>query len=155
METRDHSKKRGLTEKPYDYKNLKLKKMKKLLCISMFLITSYLAKADELAWLSKDQAEMAVNFFKKHGIKKAIFWCACCDGERPRKIAITKVYYRNTASKEYYEVVIEGKDEKGSLVKEAVDLAYVHVPSGVKANCLGKELGFECSPCTASFLWPK
>ena len=129
--------------------------MKKLFCISMFLLTSYLAKADQLAWINKDQAEMAVQFFKEYGIDKAIFWCACCDGETPRKIAITKVYYRYTGTEKYYEVVIEGKDEKGSLVNQAVDLAYVHIPSGGKANCLGKELGFECAPCTASFLWPK
>ena len=128
--------------------------MKKLLCIALLLLTSYLAKADQLALITKYQAEKTVQYFKVHGIDKAIFWCACCDGDSIRKIAITKVYYRNTVTKEYYEVVIEGIDENGGLINEAVDLAYVHVLSGQKANCLGKKLGFECSPCTAPFLWP-
>ena len=131
-----------------------MKKMKKLLCISIFLLTSYLAKADQLAWINEDQAKMTVQFFNEYGIDKAIFWCACCDGDTPLKIDITKVYYRYTGTEGFYEVVIEGKDENGNPVNEAVDLAYVHIPSGVKANCLGKELGFECSPCTAPFLWP-
>ncbi len=129
--------------------------MKKLLCICIFILTSYLVKADELLWISKDQAEKTIKYLKEYGINKAIFWCACCDGELPRKIDITKIYYKYTGEDQYYQVVIEGTDEKGRIVNEAVDLAYVHIQSGLKANCLGKELGFECMPCTTPFLWPK
>jgi hypothetical protein len=128
--------------------------MKKLLCISFFLLSNYFAKADQLAWLSKEQAEMTVQFFQEYGIDKAIYWCACCDDDIPKIISITNVFYRYTGTEEYYEVVIEGNDQNGTPISEPVDLAYVHIPSGPKANCLGKELGFECSPCTVPFLWP-
>ena len=40
--------------------------MKKLVCISFFLLTNYFAKADQLAWLSKEQAEMTVQFFQEY-----------------------------------------------------------------------------------------
>jgi hypothetical protein len=129
--------------------------MKKLVCILIIMLISYLAKADQLAWISKDQAEQTIQYFNEYGINKAILWCACCDGDKQRKIEITKIYYKYTGTDEYYEVVIEGTDEKGATVNEAVDLAYVHIQSGLKANCLGKELGFECSPCTVPFSWPK
>ncbi len=129
--------------------------MKNLLCISVFLLCSYFAKADQLAWLTKEQAELTVQYFKEFGIEKAILWCACCDGDTAKKIKITKIYFRHTGTDEYYEVVIEGKDMEGNTIDEAVDLAYVHVPSGENANCLGLELGFECSPCTEPFLWTK
>jgi hypothetical protein len=129
--------------------------MKKFLIISLFLLTANLAKADQLAWLTKDEAEMTVQFFNKYGINRAVFWCACCDGDTPIKIEITKVFYKYTGTEEYYEVVIQGTDENGNYVNDAVDLAYVHIPSGTKANCLGQQLGFECDPCTAPFSWPK
>ena len=129
--------------------------MKKFLIISLFLLTVNLAKADQLAWLTKEEAEMTVQFFNNYGINRAIFWCACCDGDTQIKIEITKVFYRYTGTEEYYEVVIEGTDQNGNYVNDAVDLAYVHIPSGTKANCLGQQLGFECDPCTAPFSWPK
>jgi hypothetical protein len=127
--------------------------MKTILCLSFFLLTSYFVKADQLAWLNLEQAEITVNYIKEHGIKQAIFWCACCDNDQPRKIDVNNVYFRSTDAG-FYEVVIEGTDEKGNMINEAVDLAYVHIPSRKKAYCLGKKLGFECSPCTTPFLWP-
>ncbi len=127
--------------------------MKKKLCFLMFALFCFQAKADQLAYLSKDQAEMTVQFFKDYDLREVIIWCACCENDTPQKITVEKVFYRYTGTDEFYEVVIEGKDKNDNYFQETIDLAYVHIKSGLKANCLGKELGFECTPCTVPFTW--
>ena len=119
----------------------------------MFALFCFQAKADQLAYLSKDQAEMTVQFFKDYDLREVIIWCACCENDTPQKITVEKVFYRYTGTDEFYEVVIEGKDKNDNYFQETIDLAYVHIKSGLKANCLGKELGFECTPCTVPFTW--
>jgi hypothetical protein len=81
-----------------------------------------------------------------------MLWCACCDKDIKTKVNVTGVHYRlATESTVYYEVVIEGTYMGGEKLKDAFDLAYVHIFRGSKWRCLGKELGFECDPCTKPF----
>lgn len=127
--------------------------MKKIIVVISFVVSINFAYADQLSWVTKDQAEQAVEYINDYGIREVILWCACCDGDFAQKVTITKVYYRYSGTEDYYEVVIEGTKANGDFVNESVDLAYVHVKSGTKANCLGKELGFPCKPCTAPFNW--
>jgi hypothetical protein len=129
--------------------------MKKIFFILILVLASKLCIADQLAYITKEQAEKTVQFIKDYGISKLILWCACCENDIPLKVEINKVFYRYTGYEEYYEIVVEGRKENGDYFASTVDLAYVHIQSGSKANCLGKELGFECTPCTIPFLWPK
>ena len=109
------------------------------------------AKADQLAWITKDQAEQTVQYFNDNDIKAIVLFCGCCDKDVKMKISVDKVFYRKTENPDYYEVVIQGNAADGSRINEGVDLAYVHILRGSKWRCLGKELGFKCDPCTKAF----
>lgn len=124
--------------------------MKKAIIIILFLFMSVLAKADQLAWITLAQAKQAKAYLLEQ--KEIKLWCACCDNDTLKSIKITKMYYKNVSGS-YYQVVVEGKDEKGNSVVEEIDLAYVHVKKDEKAYCLGKVLKFECDPCTEPLSW--
>jgi len=125
--------------------------MKKIfLCFLLFLsINCY---ADQLAFLTKEQAEKTVAFLKENSINQAILWCACCNGDVMRKLTITNFYYRLANYENYYEVVFEGMIDNKRF-SSSVDLAYVFLRSGSQAKCLGKLLNFQCDPCTLPFDW--
>lgn len=125
--------------------------MKKIiLCLLLFVsINSY---ADQLAFLTKEQAEKTVAFLKENSVNQAILWCACCSGDVMKKLTITKFYYRFTNYQNYYEVVFEGVLDNKPF-SSSVDLAYVFLRSGSQAKCLGKLMNFQCDPCTLPFDW--
>ena len=82
-----------------------------------------------------------------------ILWCACCDNDPILKVKPVKIYYESAGFEDYYQVVVELINSKGVKTKEQIDLAYVHIKKDNKAYCVGTELGFECDPCTAPFVW--
>lgn len=129
--------------------------MKKIIFAFIFTFAIQFAYADQLAWISKEQAEKAVAFLKKY--KQVMLYCACCNIEDPKTIVdIKDVYFRhpkmgNEEQTDVWEVVIKGKTADGKEIETEVDLAYIHVKKGNKAVCLGKELAFECDPCVVPF----
>ena len=126
--------------------------MKKLFLLPLFLIFANMVHADQLAFLTKAQAEQTVAYFNDNDIKEVVLWCACCDHETKVKASISGVYYREVKeSPGYYEVVLKGTYLGSEKLDDAFDLAYVHVPKNGKWACLGKELGFDCDPCTKPF----
>ncbi|MBI3366637.1 hypothetical protein HY041_03360 [Candidatus Roizmanbacteria bacterium] len=127
--------------------------MKKITLIFLFLFTAKLAYSDQLAWLTKDQAEQTITYFQNHNINEVILYCGCCDGDTKIKVAVSKIYSRQATDPQYWEIVIEGTTPGGNKIIRAVDLAYVHIKRGSKARCLGKELGFYCDPCVKPFKW--
>lgn len=124
-----------------------------LLPVFFFLLLAGNAKADQLAWITKDQAEKTVQYFKDNDIKTVILFCACCDNDKKLKVTVDKIFYRKTENPDYYEVVIQGDASDGSRINEGVDLAYLHIKKDKNAVCLGLELGFVCDPCTKPFKW--
>lgn len=113
------------------------------------------AKADQLAWITKAQAQKAVKLLKKQ--RWLVLYCACCDGDEKKKVKIKNVTYRHPLmqgkpQKEYYTVVVTAKID-GKWKEMELDLAYAHVKKKRQAHCLGKVLGFECDPCTKPFSW--
>jgi hypothetical protein len=126
--------------------------MKKIATLFCLLLT-YNVYADQLIYLTKDQAEKTVKFLKENSVDEAILWCACCTNEPMEKISISNYYYRYTGYEQYYEVVFEGTLNTGKSFKNPVDLAYVFLRSGRMAKCLGKLLNFKCDPCTLPFDW--
>jgi hypothetical protein len=122
------------------------------ICTILFVVTLVQnVKADQLAWITKDQAEQTVQYFNDNDIKTIVLFCGCCDKDVKMKVSVDKVFYRKTENPDYYEVVIQGNASDGSRINEGVDLAYVHVLRDSKWRCLGKELGFKCDPCTKAF----
>ncbi len=125
--------------------------MKKLFIVVFFLFAVSLTYSDQLAWITKEQAEKTVAYFEDNDIVQVVLWCACCDNDVKTKVDVNRIYYRQVKEDpRYYEIVIEGS-YMGEKLNDAFDLAYVHVKRGSKWRCLGTELKFECDPCTKAF----
>lgn len=122
-------------------------------CITMLcvLLVSHFAKADQLALVSREQAEKAVAYLKKESV--AILWCSCCESDTMKRVTINEVFVKQTENGKYYSVVLKGRDEQGKEVEEYLDLAYIFVKKGNKGQALGKVLKFDCDPCVSPFNW--
>lgn len=126
--------------------------MKRIFISIIIIISSFLSiKADQLAYLSKDQAQKATTYLQKQS--EVLLWCACCDKDPKQIVKVSKVYYEYTGNKVFYHIFLIGMNQNGKQVKEELDIAYVHINKNGKAYCVGKELGFKCDPCTDTFLW--
>ena len=125
--------------------------MKKFSFLLLFLFISANCYADQLAWITKEQADKTIEYFQEEEIDQVVLWCACCDNDTKVKVNVSYIYYQKTTEPNYYEVWIKGKTADGRKIEQPVDLAYVHILRGSKWRCLGKELKFECDPCTKSF----
>lgn len=131
--------------------------MQKITLILSFLILilALPSKADQLAWITEAQAQKATEFLKTQ--KKVILHCACCDNDPKQKVKIKNIVYRHPkmggqVQKEYYQVFVTIKVD-GQWKEVGLDLAYVHIKKGKNTACLGKELKFDCDPCTEPFAW--
>ena len=120
------------------------------LILTLFCL-SYPAHADQLAWISKQEAAAAVQFLEKQ--KEVLLYCGCCDNDPKLYLKVDHVYYHHTGYGYYYEVVIEGVDADGNLRSEAIDLAYAHIQNGKQALCVGQALNMECDPCEEKIPW--
>ncbi len=127
--------------------------MKILLAAAAFIVLVQFTYSDQLAWITKEQAEKTVEYFKEKEIKQVLLWCACCDNDEKMMVNVSEVYYRVTSDPNYYEVLIKGFFYNGGQFNEPVDLAYVHIQKGKKWKCLGTLLKFECDPCTKPFVF--
>ena len=125
--------------------------MKKVLFILLCAFFSLTAHADQLAWISKQDADTAVKYLEKQ--KYVLLYCGCCDNDPKMYVKIKKVTCQSTGVSDYYEVIITGEDPNGNEVSEAVDLAYVHVQQGKKALCVGLALNMDCDPCDNNIAW--
>jgi hypothetical protein len=129
-----------------------MNKLKSIIVAGLLLLSSNIY-ADQLQLVSKIQADKAVQFIKQNKVSSVILWCSCCSNEPIRHITIEKFYARYSGTENYYEMILEGKDENGNYIKEDIDLAYVFLRSGNQAKCFGQLLKFECDPCTLPFEW--
>jgi hypothetical protein len=124
--------------------------MKKIIFL-ILILGSAVSFADQLAYITKEQAEKTIAYFNDKNIKEVVLWCACCDNNPKILVNVTNVYYKYTGYENYYQVYIAGTTPEGNVINEGVDLAYVHIKKKDKWYCLGKKLKFECDPCTKSF----
>jgi hypothetical protein len=126
--------------------------MKKIVFLTLFLFfVLATSKADQLAYLTKEQAKTATAFLKKQA--EVLIWCACCDNDPIQVVKVTKVRFKSVKYKQYYQISLKGVDKSGKTRKEELDLAYVFINKNGKAYCVGKELGYKCDPCTGVFEW--
>lgn len=125
--------------------------MKKALFLLLLFFAVNVSFADQLAWITKEQAVKTVAYFEDKDIEQVVLWCACCDNDPKTKVNVSEITYKKADDPGYYEIWITGETTDGRKINQPVDLAYVHVLRGSKWRCLGKELKFECDPCTKSF----
>ena len=126
--------------------------MKKYLFVLCVLFASY-SYADQLAYISKNDAEKAVEVISK--LKKVYLFCGCCEMEKPIRAKLVKVYARYTGYEDYYEVVIDYINDKGKTVTEALDLAYVWRKKMGSFKTIGKLLNLEHDDCVNPKKWDK
>ena len=109
-----------------------------LLCLTFFCFV--LAKADQLAYISKEQAMQAAEIIKK--AKVVYSYCGCCEEAKPIKLKVDKIIVRATGYEDYYEVIVV---YKGTEI--ALDMAYTWLKQDKKYNTVGKLAGMEHEPC--------
>lgn len=119
--------------------------MKKLILTAVIgCLFSTLSFADQLAYLTKDDANRGAAFIEK--TKKIAFFCGCCDNQEPEKIKVKGVEVKFTGYEEWYEIHVF-YDYHGELKSVPVDLAYVWVKIKGKIQTVGQALGLEHDPC--------
>lgn len=119
-----------------------------LLLFSVAVIFSFQAQADQLAWLSREDAAAAAAYFETID-KPVILACYCCPDAEEEWFAYDKVSIKDTGVEStsgkgnYYEVVLSN-----AMTSHDVDLAYVHVDVHGMRMCVGEILNMPCDPCT-------
>lgn len=120
--------------------------MKGLIFLIFFLTGCFSAKADQLAYLSKQDADKAVACIVQY--KYIYLFCGCCDDDVPRMVQMKDAYIRKTGYEDYYEVVLKYSVD-GEIREEAVDLAYTWVQKRSKFKTIGALLHMEHDICRA------
>lgn len=124
--------------------------MKRILTI-LFLAISTMSFADQLAYISKADADRAVAKIEK--MKAVYLFCGCCSLEEPVKVKPLKVYAVYTNYEEYWEVYIQYIDEDGITRDIPLDLAYVWKKGLFGAKTVGAMLNLEHDYCVKLKDW--
>lgn len=124
--------------------------MKKLLTI-LFLAVSTLSFADQLAYISKADADRAVSKIEK--MKSIYLFCGCCTLKEPVKVKPIKVYTKHTGYEEYWEVYVQYLDEDGVTRDEPLDLAYVWKKGLFAYKTIGEILDLDHDYCVMPKDW--
>jgi hypothetical protein len=125
--------------------------MKKIFLLLSIIISTNQIFADQLAYISKENAEKAVSYLLKH--KKVIDFCGCCNDVIPLKVKVISAEARFTNYEDYYEVYITYKNENKELKSIPVDLAYLWTKYKGNVITLGEVLHLEHDPCVDSINW--
>jgi|SRR6218665_2040936 len=114
--------------------------MKRFVIALFFAFIANLSFADQLAYISKDEALLAAEIIQD---SKVVYnYCGCCDGSKPEKIKVDKIVVRYTGYENFYEVVVISKGKEYAL-----DLAYAWIKKDKKYQTVGEVAGFMHDPC--------
>lgn len=125
----------------------------KTVLLTLFIAISSLSYADQLAYISKADADRAVAKIEK--MKTIYLFCGCCSLVEPVKIQPIKVYTKHTGYEEYWEVYVQYLDEDGITRDEPLDLAYVWKKGLFKYKTIGQVLDLDHDTCTYIKDWDK
>lgn len=133
--------------------------MRKILNLILILTICQHTYADQLYYISYDQATKAAEYINTQ--ESVILWCSCCTNSQQEQIKVSlartvKIESNNPnyKDKNFYKVVLSGITAIGVQETTDLDLAYVFVKVNNKAQSLGQILGYSCDPCVDPFLWP-
>ena len=121
------------------------------IAVILFLLISFGSQADQLAYISKSDAEAAVAKIKK--MKSIYLFCGCCAIVQPEKVKVLEVTYAHTGYEDYYEVSIKYQTAEGKIETSPVDLAYIWKKGLLKSKTIGQMLGLEHDPCVNLKSW--
>jgi len=117
----------------------------------LFLSISMASFADQLAYISKADAEEAVAKLEK--MKSIYLFCGCCALLEPLKIQPVKVFAKHTGYEDFWEVYVEYIDEKGQTREIPLDLAYVWKKKLFGYQTIGELLELEHDFCVQPKDW--
>lgn len=123
----------------------------KTLLILLGLLWSTVSFADQLAYISKTEADEAVELIQK--MKSIYLFCGCCELVEPIKVSPTKVYSAYTGYEDYYEVIIEYIGQNGKVVTDHLDLAYVWKKKLFGYKTIGQLMNLEHDYCVKPTDW--
>lgn len=126
--------------------------MKKFLTV-LFVAVSMFSFADQLAYISKADADRAVAKMEK--MKSVYLYCGCCALVKPVKVQPTKVYAVFTGYEEFWEVYVQFVDEDGITRDIPLDLAYVWKKGLFGYKTIGALLDMEHDYCHKPKEWNK
>ena len=118
--------------------------MRKLLLV-LTLFLSFSTLADQLAYISRAEAEKAAAYINKR--KKVVLFCGCCSLIKPKEVKVIRAEAVHTGYENYYEVTIHYLDEKGQEVNKNIDLAYVWVKKFFRYKTLGMIFNMDHDYC--------
>ncbi len=124
--------------------------MKKTIILLVLLVNGFLAQADQLAYLSKTDAEKGAALIRKQ--KYIYLFCGCCDNDKSSKVKIERVEVRFTGYENYYEIYVITTSEKESDGKSnpneyPLDLAYAWFKKKKEYVTVGKLLDLPHDKC--------
>ncbi len=125
----------------------------KTVLLTLFIAISSLTYADQLAYISKADADRAVAKIEK--MKTIYLFCGCCSLVEPVKVQPIKVYAKHTGYEEYWEVYVQYLDEDGITRDEPLDLAYVWKKGLFKYKTIGQVLDLDHDTCNYIKDWDK
>ncbi|GAB5418228.1 MAG: hypothetical protein Crog4KO_16670 [Crocinitomicaceae bacterium] len=123
-----------------------------LLLLAFIGLTTF-AKADQLAYISKEDAEEVAAYLNKG--KTVYLFCGCCSLVEPVKVRVESAKAVYTGYEDYWEVEIsyEKTDEKIHMVSEAIDLAYVWKKGLFGYKTIGKKFKMDHDYCVKLKEW--
>ncbi len=127
--------------------------MRQLLLSVLFIALAGQVYADQLAWLSKNDANKGAETIRSYEV--VYLFCGCCDEDVVTYARVSDVTVSYTGTEQYYEIILAYVDQFGEYQSEAVDLAYVWVDIlGVKMT-VGLLLLLDHDPCSeGDFILP-
>jgi len=124
--------------------------MIRLLLFALFVGCGTVSYADQLAYISKGQAEEAAAFLNKG--KTVYLFCGCCAMEEPTKVIVKSARAVHTGYENYWEVEIKF-ELNGKMKTRRIDLAYVWTKGLFGYKTLGKRFKLEHDYCVKPNNW--
>ncbi len=118
--------------------------MRNLILTVFLFVNVFFAQADQLAYLTKAEAEKGAEILKKQ--KFVYLFCGCCDNDVTEKIKINSVEVRYTGYEDFYEIFVISNTKEGKK-EYSLDLAYAWLKVKKSFNTVGSILGLEHDPC--------
>ncbi len=123
----------------------------RILALFFILSMSFVSKADQLAYISQEEAEEAAQYLMKH--TTVYLFCGCCTMQEPKKVTVLEAKAMHTGYENYYEVEIKYKDANGQIKFEKIDLAYTWRKKLFSYKTIGTLLKMEHDPCVNLKKW--
>jgi len=120
--------------------------MRKIFAILLLFAFVNTVKADQLEWISKDEAQRAAELIRQTDF--VFLYCGCCDNSPVTKAFVNGIDIVYTGSENYYTLLLSYIDESGEYQSETIDLAYVWMYFEMEKYTVGQLLGLEHDPCS-------